>query len=202
MLIRLASQRATDAELGDAVEEYVSGGHSGVWLIRQFVSAVWRRRSPLTMPERGSEMLANTRNDIRYALRTLRRNPGFAVAAIVPIALGIGINTAVFAIINGIAWRPLPVPESDALVSVHQEFRGGPRRTVYGARALLSVPEYRAYRDESHTLSGLIAYSREWTVSLGREAPRAIDGILVTCNYFEVLKVAPAHRHRLHARQL
>ena len=48
-------------------------------------------------------------NDIRYALRTLIRNPGFAVAAIVPIALGIGINTGIFAVLNGMAWRPLPV---------------------------------------------------------------------------------------------
>ena len=75
-------------------------------------------------------MLSNVRNDIRYALRTLGRNPGFALAAIVPIALGIGINTGVFSILNSVAWRPLPVPEPDALVSVYQDFRGGPRRTV------------------------------------------------------------------------
>ena len=136
-------------------------------------------------------MLSNVRNDIRYALRTLGRNPGFAVAAIVPIALGIGMNTAVFSILNSVAWRSLPVPDPDTLVSVHQDFRGAPRRTVYGARALFSIPEYRAYRDEAHTLSGLMAYSRGWTVTLGRESPQEIDGILVTCNYFAVLGVSP-----------
>ena len=99
-------------------------------------------------------MLSNVRNDIRYALRTLARNPGFAFAAIVPIALGIGINTGVFSILNSVAWRPLPVPGADALVSVYQDFRGGPRRTVHGARSLFSIPEYRAYRDEAHTLVG------------------------------------------------
>ena len=137
-------------------------------------------------------MLSNVLNDIRYALRTLRRNPGFALAAIVPIALGIGLNTAVFSIVNSVAWRSLPVPEPEALVSVYQDFRGAPRRTVYGARALFSMPEYRAYRDEARTLSGLMAYSREWTVTLGRESPREIDGILVTCNYFDVLGLSPA----------
>ena len=137
-------------------------------------------------------MLSNVRNDIRYALRTLRRNPGFALAAIVPIALGIGINTGLFSILNSVAWRPLPVPDADALVSIHQDFRGGPRRTVHGARSLLSIPEYRAYRDEAHTLTGLMAYSREWTVTLGRESPQEIDGILVTCNYFDVLGLSPA----------
>jgi putative ABC transport system permease protein len=144
------------------------------------------------MSERGAEMLSNVRHDIRYALRTLGRNPGFALAAIVPIALGIGLNTGVFSVLNSVAWRPLPVPEPDALVSVYQDFRGGPRRTVYGARTLFSLPEYRAYRDESHTLSGLLAYSREWTVTLGREASREVDGILVTCNYFDVLGLTPA----------
>jgi len=98
----------------------------------------------------------------------------------------------VFSVLNSVAWRSLPVPAADALVSVHQDFRGGPRRRVYGARAMLSIPEYRAYRDQSHTLSGLMAYSREWTVTLGRESPKEIGGILVTCNYFDVLGVSPA----------
>ena len=187
MLVRVASRRATDAELGDVVEEYVAARRSASWFVSQLFSIVRRRRSHLTISERGAEMLSNVRNDIRYALRTLRRNPGFAFAAIVPIALGIGINTAVFSILNSVAWRPLPVPDPDALVSVYQDFRGGPRRMVHGARSLFSIPEYRAYRDEAQTLSGLMAYSREWTVTLGRESPQEIGGILVTCNYFDVL---------------
>jgi putative ABC transport system permease protein len=192
-LMRLAAHRgASDAELGDVVEEYVLAGHGVFWFVRQMVSITRRRRSPLTMPERGHEMLSNIRNDVRYALRTLARNPGFAIAAILPIALGVGINTGVFALFNSLAWRGLPVPEPDALVSMYQDWRGGPKRTVYGARTLFSIPEYRAYRDQTQTLSGLIGYSRRWTVTLGREAPREIDGILVTCNYFDVLRVPPA----------
>ncbi len=144
------------------------------------------------MPERGAEMLSNVWNDIRYTLRTLTRNPGFAIAAIVPIALGIGINTGIFSVLNSVAWRPLPVPEPQDVVSIYQEFRGGPRRTVSGARTLFSLPEYRAYRDEAQSLSGLMAYSRRWTVTLGRESPREIEGILVTCNYFDVLDMPPA----------
>ena len=174
MLLRVASRRATDAQLGDVMEEYVAAGRSASWFISQVFSIVRRRRSPLTTSERGAEMLSNVRNDIRYALRTLRHNPGFALAAIVPIALGIGINTALFSLLNSVAWRPLPVPDPEALVTVYQDFRGGPRRTVHGARSLLSIPEYRAYRDEAHTLTGLMAYSREWTVTLGRESAQEI----------------------------
>ena len=192
LLLRVASRRATDAELGDLIEEYAAAGHSAAWFANQVVSILRRRRSPLTIPERGTEMFSNVRTDISYAVRTLARNPGFAIAAIAPIALGIGINTAVFSVLNSAAWRPLPVPDSDELVSVYQEFRGGPRRMVYGARSLFSIPEYRVYRDETRSLSGLMAYSREWTVTLGRDSPQEIDGILVTCNYFDVLRVSPA----------
>lgn len=172
-------------------EEYGRPGRGGLWLLQQVVSSVWRRRSPRTLTERGAEMFSNLRTDIRYAVRTLGRNPGFALAAIAPIALGIGINTGVFSILNSVAWRPLPAQDARALVSMHQQFQGGPRRTVHGARSLFSLPEYQAYRDDAHTLAGLIAYSRQWTVTLGRGAPQEIDGVLVSCNYFEGLGVSP-----------
>ena len=77
-----------------------------------------------------------------------------------------------FSLLNSVAWRPLPVPDPDALVSIYQDFRGAPRRTVYGARSLFSLPEYRAYRDETQTLSGVMAYSRSWTVTLGANPRR------------------------------
>ena len=192
LLISVASCRATEAELGDVVEEYVANRRSRGWLARQVVSTVCRRRGQMTLSERGSEMLSNLRHDVRYALRMLGRNPVYALAAIVPIALGIGINTGIFAVVNSVAWRRLPVADAGALVSVHQEFRGGPRRLVHGARSLFSTPEYRAYRDDARTLSGLMAYSRVWTVTLGRESPHEIDGILVSCNYFDVLGRPPA----------
>ena len=136
-------------------------------------------------------MLSNLWNDIRYALRTFGRSPAFAAAAVMPIALGIGINTGLFSILNSVVLRPLPTPESTELVSVHQEFRGVKQRRVHGARSMFSVPEYRLYRDGSKMLSGVMAYSRSWTVTLGGDTPREIEGELVSCNYFDVLRLRP-----------
>ena len=87
-LFRVAGRRASDAELGDLMEEYATGERSPLWLCRQVLSTT-RRYRPLSAHERGdTAMLSNIWRDVRYALRTFRRNPGFAVAAVAPIALG------------------------------------------------------------------------------------------------------------------
>jgi predicted permease len=137
-------------------------------------------------------MLSNLWSDIRYAARMFRRNPGFAVAAVAPIALGIGINTGIFSILNGLAFRQLPAPDAAELVSIHQQFQGVAQRNVHGARSMFSIPEYRAYRDRTQTLSGAMAYSVPWTLTLGVGEPRHIEAVLVTCNYFDVLRLRPS----------
>ena len=189
----MAALRASEAELGDLVEEYAGGERSGLWLCRQILSTANRHRPDAHFREKGkAAMLSNVWRDARYALRTFRRNPGFALAAVAPIALGIGINTGVFSILNSLALRPLPTPGSIELVSIHQQFRGVKERRVHGARSMFSVPEYRAYRDRTQTLSGLMAYSRAWTVTTGGPSPEDVDGVLVTCNYFDVLQLRPS----------
>jgi putative ABC transport system permease protein len=137
-------------------------------------------------------MLSNLWGDVGYATRTLGRNPGFAFAAIAPIALGIGVNTGIFSILDSVAFRPLPVSRPTELVSVYQDFRGVEKRRVHGARSMFSLPEYRAYRDGTRTLSGVMAYSRPWTVTFGGPSPQEIEGVMVTCNYFDVLQVRPS----------
>jgi hypothetical protein len=119
-------------------------------------------------------------------------SPGFAAAAIAPIALGIGINTGVFSVLNNVMYRPLPAPEPNELLNIYQDFRGIQKRSVHGARSMFSVPEYQAYRDGSRTLSGITAYTKSWAVTLGGQFPQDIEGVLVTCNYFDVLRLRPA----------
>jgi len=173
------------------LEEYARGARGSVWLCRQAVSILRSRSRSAIIDERKPAMLSNLWSDVRYAARTFRHSPGFATAALAPIALGIGINTGVFSILNSVAFRHLPVPASADLVSVHQQFQGVTQRRVHGGRSMFSIPEYRAYRDRTQTLSGLMAYTVTWAFTLAGDAPRQVEGAFVTCNYFDVLRVRP-----------
>ena len=85
-------------------------------------------------------MLSRTWNDLRYAARTLARSPGFAAAAIGTIALCIGVNTAIFSLLNGVALRSLPVPDADGVIAIHQVF-DGVERNVHGTESMFSTAE-------------------------------------------------------------
>jgi predicted permease len=129
--------------------------------------------------------------DVRYSTRTLRKNPSFAVVAILALGLGIGVNTGIFTILNAIALRPLPVPDAGKVVSVYQSLRGDVKRNVNGSASFFSYPEYLNYRENNHIFSGL-AVSATAGVSLGGVDPRHIVGQIVSCNFFSVLGRVPA----------
>jgi predicted permease len=133
-------------------------------------------------------MLSNLWRDLRHAARTLVQSLGFAAAAILAIAVGIGINAGLFSVLNGLALRDLPADDSHELVTVNQIFDGVRARSVSGSRTMFSTAEYRTYRDATETLSGLMGYAFAWTVTLGGESPREVVGGLVTCNFFAVLE--------------
>ena len=129
--------------------------------------------------------------DLHYALRTLRRSPGFTLTAVLTLAFGLGVNTAIFTLVYGIALRPLPVGHPDRVVTLFQEMRGKVSRAVFGTPTMISYPEYRDYRDAARTLSGLAAYG-EIGVSAAGEETVPVQGQLATCNYFQVLEVPMA----------
>jgi predicted permease len=189
-LCRLRWFRRLEAEIGDALEEYAAG-KSAAWLWIQVFSLARIRRPNTVLPVRRAEMFWHLLSDVRYGLRGLRHNAGFTAAAVLTIALGIGMNTGVFSIFNGVVLRRLPVPEAGNLVSIYQNFRGVGARSVHGARSLFSASEYRTYRDATQTLSGIMGYSVPSTVTLGGDSPREVLAVFVTCNYFDVLQVKP-----------
>ena len=135
-------------------------------------------------------MLGEVAFDIRYALRTLRRNPGFTLAAVLTLALGIGANTTIFSVVSAVLLRPpAQVREPERLVQVFTSDYSGPR---YGAS---SYADYLDFRDGATGLAGLTAFAPSpLNFSTGGAASR-VWGEEVSGNYFSVLGVAPALGH-------
>jgi MacB-like protein/FtsX-like permease family protein len=124
--------------------------------------------------------------DLRFGLRMLRNNPGFTIVAALTLALGIGVNTALFSVFNGVALRSLPVKDPDSIVKVYRRDLGNVDREVSGSSSMLSYPEYIGYRDNTQVFSGLAAYA-DTSLTLGGAEAEAISGLLVTESYFSTL---------------
>src|SRR5260370_10812848 len=130
--------------------------------------------------------------DLRYGARALAKNPGFTVVAILAIALGIGVNTGIFSVLNGVALKALPVPRAEQNVSVDQIFHRKFRRNLHGESGLFSYSEYKNYRENNHVFSGLLAYAPFLEATLGGESPKQLMGAETSCNFFDVLGERPA----------
>jgi predicted permease len=136
----------------------------------------------------GFRWLRSLGQDLRYALRLLRRNPGFTAVAVLSLALGIGANSAVFSILNFAILRPLPVSHPEQLVTVtHGRKTGSPDQ--YDAN--ISYPQYLAIRDHNPVFSGFTAF---WAAGViyGRGAhSQSVPDYEVSADYFDVLGVKP-----------
>jgi predicted permease len=130
--------------------------------------------------------MLNTFHDLRYAFRSLLKHRNFTIAALLTLALGIGINTSIFTLLYSLAFRQLPVKNPNQIVNVYQRFEGEYSREVEGSPSFLSYPEYLNYRDRVKSLSGLTA-SFDLKLYLGGNSVEKIDGLLVTDNYFSLL---------------
>jgi len=130
--------------------------------------------------------MPNIFHDLRYAFRSLLKHRNFAVAALLTLALGIGINTSIFTLLYSLAFRELPVKDPERVVNVYQRFEGEFSREVEGSPSFSSYPEYLNYRDRVHGLAGLAA-SSDLKLNLGGSPVEKINGLLVTDNYFSVL---------------
>jgi predicted permease len=130
--------------------------------------------------------------DLRYGARALSKNPGFTAVAVLAIALGIGVNTGIFSVLNGVGLRLLPIPRAEQIVSVDQIFHGKLSRNVHGEPGLFSYAEYKNYHDHNHVFSGLLAYEPFLEATLGGENPTQLMGAAASCNFFDVLQERPA----------
>jgi predicted permease len=130
--------------------------------------------------------------DARFGLRTMWRSPGLTIAAVVAIALGIGVNVGVFSVLNGAALRLLPIPRAEEIVSVNQILHGRFTRNVHSGGNRFSYAEYLDYRDHNHSFTGLVAYDPEVGATLAGANVQQLLGTVASCNYFEVLSEHPA----------
>jgi len=124
--------------------------------------------------------------DLRFALRTLLKSPGFAVVAVVCIAIGIGANTTVFSIVNAVLLRPFPYADPDQIVVVHET---QPKNDV--DRAALSYLDYQDLREQSRSFSEIAAYTERSVTFTGSEEAERVMGASISGNLFSLLGVKP-----------
>jgi hypothetical protein len=114
---------------------------------------------------RWESVLETCWQDLRFALRTLRKSPGFTAVAVLTLALGIGANTAVFTVVNGVLLRPMPFPAADRLFLVSLAPRGGPFEWQPG----ISDRDYLAFRDQDQAFENVASFTKGTTANLTTE---------------------------------
>ena len=131
--------------------------------------------------------LESLSQDVRYGMRGLRKNPGFAAAAILLLALGVGANTAIFSLVRAVVLRPLPFPDPDRLVLVWDDFsaNGGPTRVAP------SPADFVAWKEQSRSFTDLAAFTTATYNLTGSGEPAKLEGLRTTANMFSVIAMTP-----------
>ena len=126
--------------------------------------------------------------DLRYAFRTLLANPGFTAVAVLCLALGIGVNGAIFSIVDGVLLQPYPYPEADRIVVLNST---NPKRNVN--RTGLSYPDFKDWRDQNAAFSAMAAFQgRSLTIADGAGEPERFAGAAISWNLFKLLGTPPS----------
>lgn len=134
---------------------------------------------------RGTQLVEQLWQDLRYGTRILRKNPGFTVVAVLTLALGIGANTAIFSVVNAVLLWPLPYPNHTQLVHVHETHFGSTASTTFTYANFLDLER------TAKTLENVAAY-RSWTFNLtGEIAPEQVSGALASGRFFPALGTQP-----------
>ncbi|HEY1494982.1 MAG TPA: ABC transporter permease [Candidatus Solibacter sp.] len=141
--------------------------------------------------ERGNSrasLSAGGLHDVRYALRTLRKNPGFAAIAILTLAFGIGGNTAIFTMVDAVALRNLPYRDPDRLMAIETRKTQQPEIEPW-----TSAPDFLDFRQQQRSFESVVAISPLWNVVMtGRGAAEQLDSLYVSAEFFPMLGVTAA----------
>jgi macrolide transport system ATP-binding/permease protein len=196
-LLNVATTRAQDERLREEIE-----GHIALQTeenLRAGLSPVEARRQALLKfggveaakeeyrAERGLLLVENLLQDVRFAIRSLRRTPGLTAFVVITLALGIGMTSATFSMVDALIFRPYPVPHPRNVVTLVSTTRDTPFDDF-------SYREYLDIRDKTTSYDGVIAYTDMEAVGFSAEpgaTPQVRGGMMVSGNYFHVLGVEP-----------
>jgi predicted permease len=142
---------------------------------------------PATPAAPAGSLLPGVWHDLRYGVRVFFKQPGYAAAAVLTLALGIGATTAMFSVVRGVLLKPLPFDEPERLVSVYHSAPGINTPVVYHGPAT-----YLTYRDNQRTFAELGAWERGEVSVTGTGEPEQVEALAVTASMMEVLRLRPA----------
>ena len=196
LLDRALAPDRRESVVGDLIEEWNDQVRSG--RRRAADARFWRRALALTwrlglirrghvrssLASKGDGMLETVWNDFRHGMRLLLKAPAFTLVAVLTLALGIGANTAIFSFVNTLLIQPLPLPDSNRLVSI-----GG--IDTQGRRQYLSYPDYQDMQN-AQSFSGVGVFVPQSVNLTGRDEPTRVRGGFVSDNFFRLLGVEPA----------
>lgn len=134
--------------------------------------------------QRSLPWVENLWHDIRFGLRMLRKSPAFTTVAVLTLALGIGANTAIFSIVNGVLLHPLPFPHAEQLIILHEskpnfEFGG------------ISFPNFKDWRRDNHSFFSMSVSHGYYFSLTGKGEAELVDGQYMTSGFFETLEIKP-----------
>jgi len=196
-LLNLGTAHAQDERLREEIE-----GHIALQTaenIRAGLSPVEARRQAILKfggveaikqdyrAKRGLPLVENLLQDARFAIRGLRRTPGLTAFVVVTLALGIGMTSATFSMVDALIFRPYPVPHPGNIATLVSTTRDSPFDNF-------SYREYREIRDKTTSYDGVIAYTDMEAVGFSAESgatPQVRGGMMVSGNYFDALGVTP-----------
>jgi putative ABC transport system permease protein len=186
--------RELDEELRDHIERQTEANIASGLTPAQARTAALRaiggveRRKEECRDTRGVAVVENVARDVRFAVRQLRKQPGFAITAILSLALGIGANTAIFQLLTALSLRPLPVERPHELVEIRLTGDGRDGSHT-GRNRQLSQPQYEAFARRQDVFTSLFAFGdTRFNLSPAGEV-RFVEGIWVSGNFFETLGV-------------
>jgi putative ABC transport system permease protein len=134
----------------------------------------------------GAHLFETLRQDVRFALRMLRKSPGFAAVAILSLGLGIGANTAIFSVVNAVLLRPLPYAKPGRLVFVPES---NPKQGLSGFG--MSYPTLMKLQEGNRVFSSITGFATHSLVLTGRGEPAEVRTVVVTLDFFSVLGATP-----------